>query len=530
MATVAPTRVRSGRGVELVLLVVALVVAIAGYALVGIGQKGSAPPDVVTYGGSMAALAVVMHLVVRWRAPYADPVILPTVVALNGLGLAMIYRLRPDLASKQLGWSAVSVVLALVVLVALRDHRTLRRYSYTAMLVSVGLLVLPILPGVGMSIHGARIWVKAGPFSFQPSELAKIGLAIFFAGYLVTNRDTLALAGRTVLGMKLPRARDLGPILMVWGVTLAVLVAQNDLGTSLLLFGLFVGVLYLATERVSWVLLGLVLLAGGAWAASRLLTHVRSRFDIWQHALDPKVIGAKGGSYQLAEGLFGMAAGGLFGTGLGEGHPYRIPFGYSDFIAASLGEELGLTGLVAVLVLMAILIQRGMRTAVGVRDGFGKLLAGGLSFLIVLQTFVVVGGVTRLIPLTGLTLPFLAYGGSSLLGNWLIVALLLRISDDARRPAPAVKVVPTPAGGTPALARPSDTSAIVVPGSGAVEDAVEPGPGASDAGSDPGAPTQEGLGGAAPDAGTPSWAGAQPGLAPSGPAGAVPGYGNGVVS
>lgn len=285
------------------------------------------------------------------------------------------------------------------------------------------------------------------------------------------NRDTLALAGRTVLGMKLPRARDLGPILVVWAVTMVVLVVQKDLGTSLLLFGLFIAMLYLATERVSWVLLGLALLAVGAWAAAQAFSHVGVRFSIWLHALDQDVYAPQAGSGygwgsgQLVRGLFGMASGGLFGTGWGQGRPDLVSYAESDFIVASLGEELGLTGLIAVLALLMILVQRGMRTAIGVRDGFGKLLAGGLSFLIVVQVFVVVGGVTRLIPLTGLTAPFLAYGGTSLLGNWLVVALLLRISDDARRPAPAVPVVPTPSGGTPILARPRADAAIVVSGS-----------------------------------------------------------------
>jgi len=238
---------------------------------------------------------------------------------------------------------------------------------------------------------------------------------------------------------------------VVWVVSLAVLVLQSDLGTSLLLFGLFVAMLYLATERFSWVLIGLALFGAGAWAAATMVPHVGARFDVWQHAFDDAVFNRQyGGSGQLVRGLFGMSSGGLFGTGWGQGRPDLVPYAESDFIVASLGEELGLTGLLAVLVLVAVLVHRGMRTAIGVRDGFGKLLAGGLAFLIALQVFVVVGGVTRLIPLTGLTTPFLAYGGSSLLANWLIVALLLRISDDARRPAPAVRAILTPAAGTPA--------------------------------------------------------------------------------
>ncbi|MCL2668845.1 MAG: FtsW/RodA/SpoVE family cell cycle protein [Micrococcales bacterium] len=497
MATVAPSQVRSGRGVELALLVVALTVAVASYALVNAGAKVEGPVSVLKYGAGMAGLALVAHLVVRWRAPYADPVILPTVIALNGIGLAMIYRIHLALLARatvrddgtlkviphgdpmmQLLWSALSMVLALVLLIVLRDHRTLRRYTYTAMIVSVVLLLLPMLPVLGKQVNGARIWIDLRVATFQPGELAKITLAIFFAGYLVTNRDTLALAGRSLLGMKLPRAQDLGPILLVWGVTMVVLVAQKDLGTSLLMFGLFLAVLYLATERISWVLLGLGLLLVGATVAARVFSHVGIRFTIWRHAMDQEVFepvkGSPGypwGSGQLVRGLFGMGSGGMLGTGWGQGRPDLVPYAESDFVIASLGEELGLTGLMAILVLFMVLVERGMRTALGVRDGFGKLLAGGLSFLIALQMFVVVGGITRIIPLTGLTAPFIAYGGSSLLGNWLIVGLLLRISDDARRPDPSAKVA-TPAGGIPVSSRPSADSAIVVAGSGGSAPAV----------------------------------------------------------
>lgn len=460
MATVAPSRVRGGRGLGVLLLVLALLVGLAAYALVGIGFAGTVPADVAEYGLGMAVLSFGAWAVVRWRAPDADPVILPTVVALNGIGLAMIYRLdlsyeargrAHGFADKQLAWTAISMVLAMLLLIVLRDHRTLRRYTYTAMVASLLLLLMPLVPGIGHTVNGAQIWVRIGPAGLQPAELAKITLAVFFAGYLVTNRDTLALAGRSVLGLRLPRARDLGPIIVVWAASLAVLVLQSDLGTSLLLFGLFVAMLYLATERVSWVLIGLTLFAGGAAVVATVVPHVHARFDVWLHAMDDDVFNrAVGGSGQLVRGLFGMASGGLFGTGWGEGRPYLVPYAESDFIVASLGEELGLTGLLAILVLVTILVHRGMRAAIGVRDGFGKLLAGGLAFLIALQVFVVVGGVTRLIPLTGLTTPFLAYGGSSLLANWLIVALLLRISDDARRPAPAMRAtVLTPDGGTP---------------------------------------------------------------------------------
>lgn len=458
MATVQPVRVRSGRGVELGLLVLALLVGWAAYALVGLGTADRIPANAVWYGVGMAAMGLGMHAVLRWRAPYADPVILPVAVAINGIGLAMIYRIdlaeHTDYAGKQLVWTALSLVLAAGVLVALRDHRTLRRYSYTAMVVAIVLLISPLVPGIGRDVNGAKIWVRVAGVGLQPAELAKIALAVFFAGYLVTNRDTLTLAGPRVLGMQLPRLRDLGPIVVVWGTSLAVLVLQRDLGTSLLLFGLFVAMLYLATERVSWVLIGLVLFVVGAGAAATVFPHVGARFDIWLHALDDAQYNKSGGSWQLVQGLFGLANGGLFGTGWGQGRPDIVTFAQSDFIVTSVGEELGLTGLVAILLMYAVLTERGLRTAIGVRDGFGKLLAGGLAFVMAFQVFVVVGGVTRLIPLTGLTTPLLAYGGSSLLANWIIVALLLRVSDDARRPAPAVAPVsgPTPVVPGPAPA------------------------------------------------------------------------------
>jgi cell division protein FtsW (lipid II flippase) len=460
MATVQPHRVRAGRGTELGLLLLALAIGIGGYVLVGIGTQDRVPPDVLGYGVGLAALAFGMHAALRWRAPYADPVILPIAVALNGVGLAMIYRLDfayrakgrvGDFAEKQLVWTALSMALAAAVIILLRDHRTLRRYTYTAMVVGLALVALPLVPRLGVTVNGARIWVRVGSVGLQPAELAKIVLAVFFAGYLVTHRDTLALAGPKLAGLQLPRARDLGPILIVWGASLAVLVLERDLGTSLLFFGLFVAMLYLATERLSWVVIGLLLFLVGAWFVATTFSHVGARFDAWLHAFDPAVFDkAVGGSGQLVRGLFGLASGGLFGTGWGQGRPDLVPYAESDFIVASLGEELGLTGLFALLMCYLVLAQRGLRTAIGVRDGFGKLLAGGLAFVVAFQTFVVVGGVTRLIPLTGLTTPFLAYGGSSLLANWIIVALLLRISDEARRPAPAVRST-TPGFGTPVV-------------------------------------------------------------------------------
>jgi cell division protein FtsW (lipid II flippase) len=324
--------------------------------------------------------------------------------------------------------------------VVLRDHRILRRYTFTAAVVAFVLLVLPLVPGIGRSVNGSRIWIGLGPFTFQPGEVAKIALAVFFAGYLVQTRDALSLAGRRVLGLTLPRGRDLGPILVAWVLSLLVLVFEKDLGSSLLLFGLFVSMLYVATERISWIAIGLSLFCAGAYLAFLLFGHVQARVHLW---LDPF---ASGQSDQLAKGLMGMAAGGLLGTGLGRGRPDLTYFAESDFIVPSFGEELGLVGLFALLALYVLLVERGMRTALGVRDGFGKLLASGLAFAVALQCFVVVGGVTRVIPLTGLTMPFLSYGGSSLLANWSLVALLLRISDHARRPMAEQDTGPSPTG------------------------------------------------------------------------------------
>jgi cell division protein FtsW (lipid II flippase) len=441
MALVTSVAPRTRRNVELLLLVLAVAVALGAYALVGLASGGRVPADLAGVGGGLVLLTVALHVVIRLRAPYADPAILPIATALNGLGLVVIHRIdvarhrdfAHSAAPRQLIWTAVGIVAAAAVLILLRDHRPLRRYTYTAMAGGLALLLLPLVPGLGQSINGARIWILLGPLSFQPGELAKLLLAVFFAGYLVTARDSLSLVGRKVLGMQLPRGRDLGPILLAWLASVGVLIFERDLGTSLLFFGLFVALLYVATERTSWIVIGLGLFMGGAFAAWTLFGHVQLRVAIWLHPFRPE---NTDNAFQLVQGLYGMASGGLLGTGLGEGHPDFVPYSASDFIFAAFGEELGLAGLFALLLLYALLVERGLRTAIGVRDGFGKLLAGGVSFSVALQVFVVAGGVTRVIPLTGLTLPFLAYGGSSLLSNWMIVALLLRISDSARRPAP----------------------------------------------------------------------------------------------
>lgn len=436
MTLVTSVRPRTGRTRELVLLLFAVAIVLLAYLNTGLAAQGAVPAGIVASGLALLGISLAFHLVLRWRARYADPLLLPVATLLNGLGLVMIWRI--DLASgrdpgawvvnRQLLWSAVAVAVAATVLVLVKDHRTLRRYTFTAMAVGFVLLLLPMVPVLGYEENGSRLWIRVGGFSFQPGEVAKIALTVFFAGYLVATRDALSLVGRKVLFLQFPRGRDLGPILAAWILSMLILVAQRDLGSSLLFFGLFVALLYVATERVSWIVIGLSLFAAGAYVAWRLFGHVQTRVTLWLDPFSPGI------SDQVARGLMGMGHGGLFGTGLGEGFPHLTYFANSDYIFASFAEELGLIGVFAMVMLYALLVERGLRTAIGAREGFGKLLAAGLAFSIGLQVFVVLGGITRVIPLTGLTTPFLSAGGSSLLANWVIVALLLRISDHARRP------------------------------------------------------------------------------------------------
>ena len=432
---------RRRRGAELVLLLMSLAVGIGAYAAVGVGVDGATPVNLFTYGAWLAGLVIVCHVVIRRFAEYADPILLPIVSALNGLGLAMIHRIdlanqaRDDtvrtFAGTQLIWMTLGVALFVGVIVGLRDHRRLQSLTYTAGLAAIVLLLLPLVPGIGRNINGARIWINIGPMSFQPGEIAKLLLVIAFAGYFVLHRDALALAGRRFLFVDLPRGRDLGPILAMWLLSLGILVFQNDLGSSLLFFGLFLVMLYTATERPGWLVVGGSLFAVGAYVGYLTLGHVQLRVAAWLDPFDPDAR-----AYQIVQGLYGMAWGGLVGRGLGQGDPQITPFSYSDFIIPSLGEELGLTGVMAVILLYGILVERGLRTALICRDNFGKLLASGFAIVLALQVFVVIGGVTKLIPLTGLTTPFLSYGGSSLVANWALIALLIRISDHARRPPP----------------------------------------------------------------------------------------------
>jgi cell division protein FtsW (lipid II flippase) len=430
---------RKRRGVELALVLFALGIVLSAYAIINLNLSGKISPTFATLAGYGAALAVVAHLAVRWRLPYADPVILPCVLLLNGLGLAMIHRIDlindPPLsgARQQLVWTTLGVVLFVVVAVFLRDHRPLQRFTYTLFLAGLVLLLLPLVPYLGVEKFGARIWISIGGYSFQPAEVAKILLSVAFASYLVEKRDVLALAGYRFLGIDFPRARDLGPIMSMWLASLAVLVFQKDLGTSLLFFGLFVMMLYVSTERAGWPVLGTVLFAGGAYLGYLQFEHVRIRVGAW---LDP--FANFDAYYQVITAQFGIAWGGLLGTGLGQGRPGLTPLARSDFIAAAIGEELGMTGLLAVIMVYGLIVARGLRTALHCREPFGKLLAAGLSFGFALQVFTIIGGVTRLLPLTGLTTPFMSQGGSALIANWVIMGLLLVISHHARKPIATV--------------------------------------------------------------------------------------------
>ena len=441
---------RGRRQTELAMLAFAIGLVLFAYASVGLSMTGRIPAGIVVYGIAFTVLMLLAHLAIRWLAPWADPLMLPLAALLNGLGIVMIYRLQQSgrdgnsgrvigtmstsSTALQVVWSTVGVAAFIAVLAVIREPRTLQRYTYTFGVIGLVLLAIPALPGIGSEVNGAKVWISVGGFSIQPGEFAKLALAVFFAGYLVAKRDVLSLAGRRVLGIDLPRARDLGPVLIAWGASLLILIFETDIGQSALFFGLFLVMLYIATQRTSWLLIGGGLFVAGAYVASQLFGHVGERFTIWLHPFAAQNV--YGISYQLVQGLYGMGFGGVLGTGLGNGQPYWTPLVQSDFIITAFGEELGLTGLMAILLIYGLIVQRGMRAAVAVRDPFSKLLAAGLSFVLALQVFVIVGGVTRLIPLTGITTPFLSQGGSSLVASWMLIALLMRISDTARRPAP----------------------------------------------------------------------------------------------
>lgn len=433
MSRAAAARGRAGLGAQIASTTLALILALGAYVLAGYGKRGQLPATFGAYAATFVGGYVAALLVMRRFAPRADPALFPVAGVLVGLGFAMIFRLSGGLAAEQATWILVGILAFAVTLVVVRDVRMLDAYTYTIGLLGLILLLLPTVPGIGRTINGARLWVQLGPVGFQPAEIGKILVVIFLASYLNQKRELLQVATSRIGPLRLPPAKHLGPVLLAWGASLAILFVQKDLGASLLYFGIFVVMLWVATGRVAYLVIGFLLFAAGAYLGWMLFDHVQLRVDVWLNALDPERVFDQGFG-QLAQAQFAMATGGLVGTGLGLGSPGLIPFAATDFIFAAIGEELGLLGTAGVLLLFLVLVGKGLRIAVTTTDGFAKLLAVGLSTLLALQAFVIVGGVTRIIPLTGVTLPFVSYGGSSLVSNFVLLALLVRISSG---PAPA---------------------------------------------------------------------------------------------
>ncbi|MFI5495405.1 FtsW/RodA/SpoVE family cell cycle protein [Actinoplanes sp. NPDC051859] len=451
---------KTGRNSELGLLLFAMVIVALFYVTVEMHQLDTVTSTFWVPPLLLGVLFVGLHFVVRFAAPHADPVLIPTVALINGLGVAFQRRLDIEnslankiplpgtfsgISGKQLLWTLLALILAAGLLLIVRDHKIVSRYAYTLGLVGIVLVMLPaVLPASISEINGARLWIRFGnSFSIQPGEFAKLALVSFFAYYLVRKREVLSLASRRFLGIDFPRGRDLGPVVTVWLLSLLVLVFEKDLGTALLYFGLFVVTLYVATERASWLIIGLVMFFGGVYVAYLLgeavggpFLNFYDRASVWLDPFDPEYYNRKfGSSFQLVQGLLGLGTGGMFGSGPGAGSPFQVPEVRTDFIFAGMGEEIGLFGLAALLICYLLVVERGLRAALGVRDSFGKLVAGGMAFTLGLQVFVILGGITGLIPLTGQTTPFLSAGGSSLMANWLLIAMLLRISDAGRKPA-----------------------------------------------------------------------------------------------
>ena len=424
------------RNHELALLILALIIGGGAIALVQLARNS----EKIAKAAPVALLLVVFyigaHIVTRRVAKQADPLILPIAAVLNALGLAAIYRLSPQrFGPTQVTWTMLGIALFVATLLIVRDYRILSRYKYILGFLGVGLLLLPMSP-LGATIRGARLWVQVGSFSFQPGELAKVCLVVFFAAYLAERKELLAVASKRIAGLHFPDIKHFGPLLVMWGLSLAVMFFEKDLGSSLLFFSIFLVMIYVATARIAYLSIGAVLFAGGAYLGYQTFSHVRARVTVWMDVFNPKYIDDE--SFQLAQSLFALATGGLFGTGLGRGRPDLIPDAHTDFIFSAVGEELGLLGTSAVLLCFMLLVARGMRIAVNSRDDFGQLLTTGLITILALQTIIILGGVTRLMPLTGITLPFMSYGGSSLLSNFILIGILVRISHQiADEPEPA---------------------------------------------------------------------------------------------
>jgi cell division protein FtsW (lipid II flippase) len=424
---------RRRRTTELGLLILAALVICGAYALASLGRSASLPADIVPFLGVILVLLLGAHIANRRLAPAADPLLLPLAALLNGIGYVFIARLDQDLAALQAVWTAVSILGYVATLVVIRDIRVLQRYRYTFGLIGVMLLVMPLLPVIGREYFGSRIWVSIGPVNFQPGEFAKIALAIFFAGYLTERRELLGIATFRIGPINIPDPKHFGPILVATGFTLIVMVFERDLGSALLFFVLFIVMLWVATGRGAYVAVGAFLFSGAAYLAWTQFSHVQARVSIW---IDPWK-DPDGAGYQVIQAAYAMAWGGTTGTGPGLGVAGRIPADESDFIFAIIGEELGLLGTTAVLCAFLLLAGSGLRIARRSQEGFPALLTIGLTALIAFQAFIIIAGVIRLLPLTGVTLPFVSYGGSSLVANYMLLALLVRASDQADRRAPA---------------------------------------------------------------------------------------------
>lgn len=417
-----PARRRS----ELGMIVMVLGLTAGLYTLSSLGRAGDLPANIVPFLCLVAALMLVAHASLRRLAPYSDPVLLPLAALLNGIGYVFIARLNSSQASAQATWTGIGVAAFVAVLALFPRAAALERYRYSIALVGIIFLFLPLAPHIGQDINGARLWVALGPLSFQPEEFAKLALAIFFASILAERADLLATGTRRLGRWLVLEPRYLAPLLAAWGVSLLVLLAENDLGSSFLFFTLFVGLLWVATGRSAYLVLGAGLFTAGAVFALDIIHHAQTRVQAW---LDPWPHFATSG-YQIIEGWFALAAGGMWGLGPGQGNPQIIPEASTDFIFASIGEELGFVGVTALLIAYLLIVGAGLRVAIRSQRPFSKLLATGLSLLLGVQVFVVVGGITRLIPITGITLPFVSYGGSSLVSSYILIAILLRISND----------------------------------------------------------------------------------------------------
>jgi cell division protein FtsW (lipid II flippase) len=432
----------SARNRELIGLIPASLLVTAGFAGVFIQRSNVLSNVSLTYGASFLGLCFAGHILLRVTLPHADPYLFPRVAVLASFGIVMVYRIDTALARQQATWFVIGLLLFAITVVAFRDYRKLERYRYTIVLVSLGLMVLPRLPGIGYQANGAYLGVRVpGVFVFQPPEFAKIGLVVFLASYLRDTRQIL-VAGRRILGVTLPPAKQFGPVLVIWGLAMAILVVLSDIGSSVMFYGALLAMLYVATGRLSFVVIGALAAAIGFWYLGTHIAHVHARVETWLHPFDSRLYHAPLGSYQIANSLFAQAAGGMFGQGFGASvitipgtHATLLPAPQTDMIYAVITDELGLFGAVAVLLTYLLFIWRGFKIALLAQDSFSKLTAAGLTAMFGLQVFVIVGGVTRVIPLTGVTLPFISYGGSSIVSNFVLVALLLLVSDRARRQA-----------------------------------------------------------------------------------------------